>query len=133
MITDDPLGSTREQNEDPLPKFYYEAFESINLNQNVELTVVTDHDQIIGTFHLSFLQYLTFKGGIRAQLEAVRVHKNHRGSGIGKKILEYVIKRSKDRGCHMIQITSDKKRPNAIKFYKSLGFVNSHEGFKLHL
>ena len=62
-----------------------------------------------------------------------RVHKNHRGSGIGKKILEYVIKRSKDRGCHMIQFTSDKKRPNAIEFYKSLGFVNSHEGFKLHL
>ncbi len=133
MIADDPLGATREQFEDPLPTFYLDAFEKIKNNENVELTVVTDSDNIIGTFHLSFLQYLTYKGGIRAQLEAVRVHKDHRGKGIGKKILEYVIQRSMDKGCHMIQLTSDKKRPQAIEFYKSFGFVNSHEGFKLHL
>ena len=101
--------------------------------KNVELTVVLDQDQIVGTFHLSFLQYLTYKGGERAQLEAVRVHQEYRGKGLGKKMLEYVIQRCKDRGCHMIQLTSDKLRPNAIEFYKSFGFVNSHEGFKLHL
>ena len=132
MIADDPLGSKREQFEDPLPQFYYDAFERIKNNNNVELTVVTEDENIIGTFHLSFLQYLTYKGGIRAQLEAVRVHKDYRGKGIGKKILEYVIQRSKERGCHLIQLTSDKKRPQAIEFYKSCGFVNSHEGFKLH-
>jgi len=133
MIADDPSGSKRENFSNPLPEIYSKAFDKIEKKKDVELTVVIKEDKIIGTFHLHFMQFLTYKGGIRAQLEAVRVHKDYRGIGIGKNILEYVIKRSKEKGCHMIQLTSDKIRPSAINFYKSFGFVNSHEGFKLHL
>jgi len=132
LLADDPLGSKREKSESPLPQDYISAFHNIDNDPNQELMVVKFEDEIIGTFQLSFIQYITYQGGIRAQLEGVRVKSSHRDKGIGGKILEYCIERSQERKAHLLQLTTDKKRPEALKFYESYGFVASHEGMKLH-
>ena len=89
--------------------------------------------EIIDTLQLTFIPYLTYRGGLRAQIEAVRIHKKFRGKGFGKKIFKWAIKRSKDKEAHLVQLTTDKQRPDAIEFYKALGFRDSHMGMKLHL
>lgn len=133
MIADDELGKTRENFQTPLPAAYQEAFDQIKSDPNQELLVVEDEDhEIIGTMQLSFIQYLTYRGGIRAQIEAVRIRKDQRGRGIGKTMFEWAINRAKERGAHLLQLTTDKQRPSAIKFYEDLGFKASHEGMKLH-
>lgn len=134
LIANDKLGMLREDFRDPLPTQYYEAFENIDTDPNQELVVMENEaGQVIGTLQLSFIQYLTYRGGIRAQIEAVRVHEDYRGKGIGKKIFEWAIRRAKQKSAHVVQLTTDKKRPEALKFYEKLGFKNSHEGMKLHL
>ncbi len=133
MIADDELGKTRENYQEPLPDEYLKAFENINSNENQELIVVENEgSEVVGTLQLSFIQYLTYRGGIRAQIEAVRIRKDHRGLGIGKTMFEWAIKRAKNRKAHLLQLTTDKKRPDAIKFYEDLGFKASHEGMKMH-
>ncbi|MET2986253.1 GNAT family N-acetyltransferase [Aureibaculum conchae] len=134
MIANDKLGKLRENYQDPLPDSYYNAFENIDADPNQELMVIeNDTSEVIGTLQLSFIQYLTYKGGTRAQIEAVRIREDFRGKGIGKLMFEWAINRAKERNAHVLQLTTDKKRPDALAFYKSLGFVNSHEGMKLHL
>lgn len=134
MIANDKLGKLREDYRNPLPNTYYNAFKNISADPNQELMVMeTESGQIIGTLQLSFIQYLTYQGGIRAQIEAVRVHKDYRGQGVGQQFFEWAIQRAKDKGAHVIQLTTDKKRPEALNFYKKLGFTTSHEGLKLHL
>lgn len=133
MIADDELGKTRENFQTPLPDEYLDAFEKINTDKNQELIVVENEDaEITGTLQLSFIQYLTYQGGIRAQIEAVRIRKDKRGLGIGKTMFEWAIRRAKERNAHLLQLTTDKKRPEAIKFYEDLGFKKSHEGMKIH-
>ena len=133
MIADDELGKTRENFQDPLPKEYLLAFENISSDNNQELIVVENEDEeIIGTLQLSFIQYLTYQGGIRAQIEAVRIRKDQRGSGLGTQMFEWAINRAQERNAHVLQLTTDKKRPKAIQFYEKLGFIDSHEGMKLH-
>ena len=133
MIADDELGKARENYQIPLPVEYLNAFEKINSDENQELIVVENEDlEIIGTLQLSFIQYLTYLGGIRAQIEAVRIRNDKRGLGIGKIMFEWAINRAKERKAHLLQLTTDKKRPKAIKFYEKLGFKQSHEGMKMH-
>lgn len=133
MIADDELGRKRENFQIPLPSEYLIAFEKINSDENQELIVVENQDlEIIGTLQLSFIQYLTYRGGIRAQIEAVRIRKDKRGLGIGKVMLGWAINRAKERKVHLLQLTTDKKRPKTIKFYEELGFKQTHEGMKMH-
>lgn len=133
MIADDELGQKREDFKIPLPEAYIKAFKNINTDQNQELVVVESEDsEIIGTMQLTFIQYLTYKGGIRAQIEAVRIRKDKRGLGIGKQMFNWAITRAKEKNAHVLQLTTDKKRPKAIQFYKDLGFKQTHEGMKLH-
>jgi len=133
MIADDKLGALRENFQDPLPEEYYNAFENINDDPNQELIVVeNDANEVIGTLQLSFIQYLTYQGGVRAQIDAVRIRKDQRGKGIGEQMFLWAIEKSKERGAHLLQLTTDKKRPEAFKFYERIGFVASHEGMKLH-
>ena len=134
MIANDELGKLREDYKDPLPKKYYDAFEHIDSDPNQELMVMENESgQVIGTLQLSFIQYLTYQGGIRAQIEAVRIHEDFRGKGIGQKLFEWAVQRAKEKGAHVVQLTTDKKRQDAIKFYEKLGFTASHKGMKLHL
>lgn len=134
MLADDKLGRQRENFQDPLPQEYLSAFENISRDDNQELIVVENEGgDIIGTMQLSFLQYLTYRGGVRAQIEAVRIHKEVRGTGLGTKMFKWAIQRARERNAHVIQLTTDKLRPDALNFYIELGFVASHEGMKMHL
>ena len=133
MLSDDTLGATREKFETILSDKYLKAFEKIITDPNQELTIAEMNGEKVATFHLTFIQYLTHQGGLRAQIEAVRTNSDHRGQGIGTKVFEYVINRARERGCNLLQLTSDKKRPEAIKFYETIGFSATHEGMKLKL
>lgn len=133
LLANDELGSLRENFSAPLPGEYLNAFDKIISDHNQELMVmVNKSNSVIGTLQLSFIQYLTYRGGIRAQIEAVRVHENYRNKGIGQELFQWAIDRAKQKGAHIVQLTTDKKRKSALKFYEKLGFIASHEGMKLH-
>ena len=133
MMADDVLGKTRENFKNPLPIEYLTAFEKIILDVNQELIVVeNDNFEVIGTLQLTFIQYLNYCGTLRAQIENVVIRKDQRGLGIGKMMFEWAIARAKEKNVGILQLTSDKQRPRAIKFYEDLGFKASHEGMKLH-
>jgi GNAT superfamily N-acetyltransferase len=132
MLANDALGALREDLQHS--ERYEQAYQIINRDPNQELMVVeNDAGEIVGTFHLTFIQYLTHQGSIRAQIESVRVREDHRGKGIGEKMFQWAINRAKEKGAHVVQLTSDKKRPDAIRFYEKLGFIASHEGMKLSI
>ena len=133
LLANDKLGKLREKYEVPLPEKYYSAFEKIDEDSNQYLAILENEDgEIIGTLQLSFIQYLTYQGGIRAQIEAVRVSEYQRGQGLGALLINWAIETARAKGAHVIQLTTDKQRPEALAFYKKLGFKNSHEGMKLH-
>lgn len=133
MLADDPLGATREAFRTPLPESYCRAFDAIARDPNNELVVAEKRGDVVGVLQITFIPYLTYQGGWRALIEGVRVSSKVRSSGIGRQLFEWAIERARQRGCHVVQLTSDKKRPDAIRFYEGLGFVASHEGMKLHL
>lgn len=133
MLADDTLGIGRENVGDVLSDKYIQALKKIRNDPNQELTIAEINGEKVATFQLTFIQYLTYEGGLRAQIEAVRTNSKYRGQGIGTKVFEYAINRAKEKGCHLVQLTSDKKRPDAIRFYESLGFMSTHEGMKLKL
>jgi GNAT superfamily N-acetyltransferase len=133
MLADDHLGSQRENLSDPLPAAYFEAFEQIDHDPNHELIVAEVDGTVVGTLHLFFSPSLSFQGGLRAQLESVRVDSKHRSQGIGAKMVEHAIGRARERGAHIVQLTSEKSRVGAHRFYERLGFKASHVGMKLKL
>ncbi len=132
MLADDELGQKREKFEDPLPENYFRAFDIIIRDPHQELMVVKDQEAVIGVFQLTFITYMTYQGGTRAQIEGVRIRKDYRGQGIGKMMFEWAINRAKEKGAHVLQLTTDKKRPDALKFYETLGFKATHEGMKMY-
>lgn len=133
LLAQDDLGKTREEFTSPIVQSYLDAFQRIQADSNQDLMVaVEDENSVVGTFQLSFIPYLTYQGGIRAQIEAVRVRADKRGEGLGKKLFQWALERAQAKGAHLIQLTTDKKRPEALKFYLALGFSASHEGLKLH-
>jgi len=133
LLADDPLGSSREEYASPLPASYYAAFEAIDNDPNNELVVVAVDDKVVGVLQLTYIPYITYRGSWRALIEGVRIDSSMRSTGIGRRLFSWAIERAASRGCHLVQLTSDKARPDAIRFYESLGFVASHEGLKLHL
>lgn len=134
MLADDPLGAEREDFSVPLPRTYRDAFAAIEQDPNNELVVVDIVGRrVIGVLQLTFIPNLTYQGGWRALVEGVRVAADYRSAGVGRQMLSWAIERARNRGCHLVQLTSDKARPDAIRFYEELGFVASHEGMKLHL
>lgn len=133
MLADDVLGSKRERYEQPLPESYIKAFQAIRDDPNNELIVAVDGNKIIGVQQITFTPYITHQGGWRATIEGVRTLSSVRGKGVGTKLIKWAIQRAKERGCHLIQLTTDKKRDNALRFYKHLGFHATHEGLKMKL
>lgn len=117
MLANDTLGKQRENYKTPLPERYYQAFRAIDRDENQELIVLEENaSEIIGTLQLTFIPYLTYQGGVRAQIEAVRIREDQRGKGIGEQLFRWAIQRAKERGAHLLQLTTDKKRPEAIRF-----------------
>ena len=133
MLAEDELGSQRERFETPLPQAYYTAFEAIQADPNQELIVAELAGEVIGTLQLMYLPSLSYQGGTRTQVESVRVTQGLRGKGIGAEMMKWAIERARQRGCHLMQLTSHKSRTEAHRFYEKLGFTKSHIGMKINL
>ena len=133
LLAADPLGAKRECLQTPLPASYAAAFAAIDRDPNQELVVACRGAAVVGVLQLTFLPYLTYCGGWRAQIEGVRIAASERGQGLGRRMLDWAVDRARTRGCHLVQLTTDKTRPQAKRFYEALGFVASHEGMKLNL
>ena len=133
LLADDNLGSQRERDEDPLPETYYSAFEHINQDPNHELIVAERNGEVIGTLHLMFLPSISFQGGLRAQVESVRIDQRYQSKGIGTEMMKWSMDRAKQRGAYIMQLTRHKAREDAHRFYERLGFKGSHLGMKLNL
>ena len=133
MLADDDLGTQRERFEDPLSESYYMAFEQIDNDSNHELIVGELNGAVIGTLHLMFLPSISYQGGLRAQVESVRVDKPYQSKGIGSEMMKRAMVRARERGAHIVQLTTHKSRTDAHRFYERLGFKVSHMGMKLNL
>lgn len=133
MLADDVLGSQRERYEQPLPVSYIEAFQAISSDPNNELVVACIGEDVVGVLQITFTPYLTYQGGWRATIEGVRTVTSMRGKGLGTELFKWAIERAKKRGCHLVQLTTDKKRPDALRFYERIGFKATHEGMKMKL
>jgi GNAT superfamily N-acetyltransferase len=133
MLADDPLGSRRERYSNPLVPSYRRAFEAIDRDPNQHLAVCCDAERVVGVLQITYLPYLTYQGGWRALIEGVRTAADTRSRGIGRFMFEWAIAEARARGCHVVQLTTDKARPDAQRFYRALGFEATHEGMKLHL
>ncbi|APF36851.1 Ribosomal protein S18 acetylase RimI and related acetyltransferases [Chelatococcus sambhunathii] len=133
LLADDPLGATREAPAVELPSAYAEAFAAIAADANNRLIVADDGGAVVGCLQLTFIPGLTYTGGWRAQIEGVRIAQSQRGRGLGRAMFNWAIEQARARGCRLVQLTTNKARPDALRFYESLGFTASHEGMKLDL
>ncbi|KGD98195.1 GNAT family N-acetyltransferase [Rhizobium sp. YS-1r] len=134
LLADDPLGRSREIVSDPVDPCYEQAFAAIEMDENQLLAVaVDDGDRVVGCLQLSFIPGLSRAGMWRGQIESVRIAANQRGSGLGSQFIEWAVQQAAERRCKLVQLTSDKARPDAIRFYEKLGFTASHEGLKRSL
>ncbi|MBK3567294.1 MULTISPECIES: GNAT family N-acetyltransferase [unclassified Streptomyces] len=131
MLADDPLGSQRESPEDLTP--YLAALERLTADPNQHLVVAVREGRVVGTLQLTVIPGLSRKGATRSIIEAVRIHADERGSGLGTQLIEWAIAESRRQGCQLVQLTSDATRTDAHRFYERLGFTASHVGFKLPL
>ena len=133
LLADDELGSKREDTSLPANQSYVDAFHSIDKDSNNELTVVESDGALVGMLQLTFIPYLTHTGSWRCLIEGVRIAREFRGQGAGTDFIQWAIQRAEQRKCSIVQLTSDKQRPEALRFYEALGFVASHEGYKLKI
>jgi len=133
MLADDALGALREDPSNPLDESYLSAFKNIESDPNNELVVVECENTLVGMLQLTFIPYLSHRGSWRCLIESVRIQSQFRGMGLGTEFFEWAIKNARQKNCSLVQLTSDKKRPGAIRFYENLGFQATHEGFKLKL
>lgn len=133
LLAADPIGQKRELLSDPIDPRYVQAFQAIAADANQLLAVAELEGKVAGCLQLSFIPGLSRTGMWRGQVEGVRVASEYRRHGIGRKLFLWAIEQCRERGCGLVQLTSDKKRPEAIAFYESLGFEASHEGLKLSL
>lgn len=131
LLVDDQLGAGRDSTDDLGP--YLKAFEDIDADASQHLMVADLGGEVVGTLQLTIIPGLARKGALRGQVEAVRVRSDQRGSGLGGKLMDWAIEKSRERGCALVQLTSDQSRVDAHRFYLRLGFAASHQGFKLTL
>ena len=133
LLADDVLGATREQAAEGVSESYRRAFAEIDSDPNQFLCVVEEGGRIVGTLQLSVIPGLSRGGAKRGQIEAVRIARDRRGDGLGEAMFAWAIRTCRARGCTLVQLTTDKARPDAHRFYDRLGFEPSHIGYKLHL
>jgi GNAT superfamily N-acetyltransferase len=113
-----------------LPK----SFDLSDQDTNNKLLVLENkRDGVLGVLEITYIPYLTYQGSRRALIEGVRIDKSQRGGGLGSMLVLEAIERAKQKNCRLVQLTSDKARPESIQFYEKLGFIASQEGLKLKL
>ncbi|WP_132121494.1 GNAT family N-acetyltransferase [Actinocrispum wychmicini] len=130
LIANDQLGARREQPGDPR---YLAAFEEIDTDPNQFLAVVDRDGEVVGTLQLTVTPGLSRKGMRRATIEAVRIRADQRGEGLGQRLIEWAVDQARERGCGLVQLTTDASRDDAHRFYQRLGFTPSHVGMKRRL
>jgi GNAT superfamily N-acetyltransferase len=134
LLAADQLGATRDGVTTPGDlASYLRAFRDIDRDPAHILVVGQSGPGLVATMQLSFIPGLARRGALREQIEAVRVADAWRGRGLGAAMMAWAIAEARRRGCALVQLTSDKSRPGAHRFYERLGFVASHEGMKLAL
>jgi len=133
LLINDSLGKDRECLTQELDSRYLEAFKKIDADPNQYLMIVEIDNVIVGTCHTSLLHSLTFKGSTRLQIEAVRIKDEYRGQGIGEHMISEAIRHGKINGASIIQLTTNKERSDAQRFYERIGFKATHAGMKLYL
>lgn len=131
MLADDPLGAQRESPDDLSP--YLAALERLSRDPNQHLVVAVRESRVVGTLQLTVIPGLSRRGATRSVIEAVRIHADERGSGLGTELIEWAVEESRRQNCQLVQLTSDVTRTDAHRFYERLGFEASHVGFKLPL
>lgn len=132
LLRDDILGQQRENDLESIDfSDYDKAFKAIDADPNAYLYVLVKGDVVVACSQLNILAYLTHQGGRRSQVEGVRVHADYRGHKIGEFLFKQLIDIAKSKDCFLMQLTTDKQRPDAIRFYENLGFASTHEGMKL--
>jgi GNAT superfamily N-acetyltransferase len=129
LLADDVIGAGHEGETDA----YWTAFAEIAADPRNHLIVADVDGEVAGTLQLTYIPGLSRMGAERAQIEAVRVAATHRGRGLGRQMINWALGQARARGCGLVQLTSDKRRAEAIRFYESLGFERTHEGMKLPL
>ncbi|KNB49095.1 GNAT family N-acetyltransferase [Streptomyces caatingaensis] len=130
MLADDPLGARRETPEDLAP--YRAAFAAIDADPHQQLIVAARDGRPIGTLQLTVIPGLSRRGSRRALVEAVRVHADERGKGLGSRLMRWALEEARRLDCVLLQLSSDATRLDAHRFYERLGFEASHLGFKYH-
>jgi GNAT superfamily N-acetyltransferase len=133
LLSDDPLGALREAAGPPFDPVYADAFSAIAADPNQFLAVAETDTLLVGVLQLTFIPGLSRKGLWRGQIESVRIHHAYRSQGLGRRLFDWAIETCRQRGCGLVQLTTDASRTDAHRFYESFGFVASHRGFKLEL
>lgn len=112
---------------------YERAFAAVEGDPRNEILVLVDGELVLGCLQATYIPGLGKGGAERALIEAVRIRADRRGGGLGRELMARAVERARERGCALVQLTSDKQRTEAHRFYASLGFARSHDGFKLTL
>ena len=131
LLAADQLRANVDSTADAHRAGYERAFRAIDGDPAHLLVVGTDaHGGVIATMQLTFIPGLARGGATRLQIEAVRVDADLRGIGVGGAMIEWAIDEGRRRGATLVQLTSDRSRAAAHRFYERLGFEQSHAGFK---
>jgi ribosomal protein S18 acetylase RimI-like enzyme len=128
LLTDDSLGKTREGSLDS----YTEVFNELILSEYFDVFVMELNGKLIGCYQIMYLPHLSFAGTKRAQVESVRIESSERGQGFGGKLIKHAIETARNSKCGILQLTSNKERVEANKFYKDLGLEATHDGYKMY-
>ncbi|MEU2614594.1 GNAT family N-acetyltransferase [Micromonospora sp. NPDC007271] len=131
LLADDVLGKARDFTE--VDDAYEKAFADIDADPRNHLIVADAGGELVGCMQITYIPGLGRHGAERSLIEAVRVRSDLRGRGLGREMMTWAIDRARERGCALVQLTTDKTRADAHRFYRNLGFVASHEGMKLAL
>jgi ribosomal protein S18 acetylase RimI-like enzyme len=133
LLAEDQLGADRERIGDVLAPGYRAGFDAIASDPNQSLMVGELDGLLVGCLQITFIPGISHVGAWRGQIEAVRVRASHRGRGLGEQMMRQAIQMCRDRRCRIVQLTTNKVRTEAQRFYGRLGFKASHEGMKLDL
>jgi ribosomal protein S18 acetylase RimI-like enzyme len=132
MLADDHLGGARERLEDPLPQSYFDAFERVSRDENLQLVVAEDEGgTIVGCLQLCILPGVSSQGATRGLLEDVRVASHLRSRGIGEQLVQWAVTEARARGCKLVELLTHHTRVDAQRFYERLGFARSHVGMTI--
>ncbi|MBM0234156.1 GNAT family N-acetyltransferase [Micromonospora sp. STR1_7] len=131
LLADDVLGKARDFTE--VDEAYEKAFADISADPRNQLIVAEQDAELVGCLQITYIPGLGRHGSERSLIESVRVRSDRRGQGLGRDLMTWAIDQARQRGCALVQLTTDKTRADAHRFYLGLGFVASHEGMKLAL